>query len=77
MLQENADAVRGKTNIRIFVGADDGLLTWNSNYHEMLDKLDIENEWGVVPNSPHDLEVVMRNWQGNYFDFYKRVFGED
>jgi len=77
VLQENADAVRGKTSIRVFVGADDGLLDWNRNYHAMLDELKIENEWGVVPGSPHDLEVVMQNWEGNFFDYYQRVFGKE
>jgi endo-1,4-beta-xylanase len=60
MIEKNADKVRGKTNIRVFVGADDGLLDWNRNYHALLDELNIENEWGVVPNSPHDLEIVMQ-----------------
>lgn len=77
VLQENADAVRGNTSIRVFVGADDGLLDWNRNYHAMLEQLDIDNDWGVVPNSPHDLEIVMRNWEGNFFDHYQRVFGAE
>lgn len=77
VLKENAVAVRGKTSIRVFVGADDGLLEWNRNYHAMLDELDIENAWGVVPASPHDLEIVMQNWEGNFFDYYQRVFGEE
>ena len=74
-IEENADRVRADTRMRIFVGADDGLLQWNSNYHALLDRLGIEHEWGVVPNSPHDLEIVMQNWQGNFFDFYGRAFG--
>jgi len=74
VLKENADAVRGKTSMRIFVGADDGLLAWNRNYHTQLDQLGIEHEWGVVPNSPHDLEIVMKNWQGDFFDYYRRAF---
>ncbi len=41
------------------------------------DELGIENEWGVVPGSPHDLEIVMRNWEGNFFDHYQRVFGKE
>jgi endo-1,4-beta-xylanase len=73
-IENNADQVRGRTSIRIFVGADDKLLEWNRNYHELLDKLNIENEWGVVPNSPHDLEIVMQNWEGDFFDFYQRAF---
>jgi endo-1,4-beta-xylanase len=74
VIENNADKVRGKTTVRVFVGADDGLLTWNRNYHAKLDELDIEHDWGVVPNSPHDLEIVMQNWQGNFFAFYERVF---
>ncbi len=74
VIEKNAEAMRNKTSIRVFVGADDGLLAWNRNYHTKLDELGIEHEWGVVPHSPHDLETVMRNWEGNFFDYYQRVF---
>jgi len=77
VLKDNADAVRGKSSVRIFVGADDGLLGWNRNYHTQLDELGIEHEWGVVPNSPHDLEIVMRNWEGDFFDYYQRAFSTE
>ena len=74
VIAERADAIRGTVSMRVFVGADDGLLEWNRNYHEVLDKYGIEHEWGVVPDSPHDLETVMRNWQGDFFAYYGRVF---
>ena len=74
IIENNADAVRNKTSIRVFVGADDGLLDWNRNYHTMLDELGIEHEWGIVPDSPHDLEIVMQNWEGDFFAWYERVF---
>ena len=74
VIGNNADAVRGKTSIRVFVGADDGLLDWNRNYHTKLDELGIEHEWGMVPDSPHDLEIVMQNWEGDFFAHYKRAF---
>jgi len=74
IVARNADAIRGETAVRVFVGADDGLLDWNRNYHTLLDELGIEHEWGVVPNSPHDLETLMQNWPGNVFDYYTRVF---
>ena len=77
VIENNADKVRGRTSIRVFVGADDKLLDWNRKYHELLDKLNIENEWGVVPSSPHDLDIVMQNWEGNFFDHYQRVFAAD
>jgi enterochelin esterase-like enzyme len=74
IIERDASAVRGKIKMRIFVGADDGLLEWNRNYHTLLDKLGLEHEWGVVPNSPHDLEILMQNWAGNFFDYYRDVF---
>jgi len=74
--QFESDAVRNKTSVRIFVGADDGLLAWNRNYHTQLDELGIEHEWGVVPKSPHDLEIVMQNWQGDFFAHYRRAFAD-
>jgi hypothetical protein len=40
----------------------------------LLDKLGVEHEWGVVPNSPHDLEILMQNWEGDFFQFYQSVF---
>ncbi|GMR17542.1 MAG: hypothetical protein BMS9Abin32_669 [Gammaproteobacteria bacterium] len=76
VIENNADTLRGNMRIRIYAGADDGLLEWNRNYHLLLDKLEIEHEWGIVPHSPHDLEILMQNWQGNFFDYYRRVFGE-
>ena len=76
VIEKNADEVRNKTSIRIFVGADDGLLDWNRNYHTQLDELGIDHEWGVVPDSPHDLEIVMQNWDGNFFDHYRRAFAD-
>ena len=74
VIENKAGAVRGKTDFRIFVGADDLLLDWNRIYHEKLQDLGVEHEWGVVPNSPHDLEIVMQNWEGDFFDYYTRVF---
>ncbi len=75
VIERNADAIRGITNVRVHVGADDGLLGWNGNYHLLLDELDIEHDWSIVPDSPHDLEVLMQNWEGDFFAYYERVFG--
>lgn len=74
LIKDQAAQVRADSSVRIFVGADDGLLQWNTNYHETLLTLGIEHEWGVVPDSPHDLESVMQNWQGDFFAYYRQVF---
>ena len=76
ILGSKADSLEEGLSIRIFVGADDGLLAWNRNYHAALEEHGVEHEWGVVPDSPHDLETVMTNWEGNFFDYYRRAFGE-
>ena len=70
VIKADADRIRGKSNMRIFVGADDGLLGWNKNFHAQMDLLGIDHQWGIVPNSPHDLEILMQNWEGNFFEFY-------
>ncbi len=74
IIKREADEVRNKVKMRVFVGADDDLLEWNTNYHTLLDNLGIEHDWGVVPNSPHDLEILMQNWQGDFFAYYRDVF---
>jgi enterochelin esterase-like enzyme len=76
MLDIKADSIQEQPSMRVFVGADDGLLEWNRNYHVALEQHGIEHEWGVVPDSPHDLEILMSNWEGDFFDFYRRVFSD-
>ncbi|MFQ6003947.1 MAG: alpha/beta hydrolase [Woeseia sp.] len=76
VLEAAAENIRGKTSMRVFVGADDLLLDWNRNYHSALDDLAIEHQWGIVPDSPHNLEILMQNWQGDFFEYYRRVFGD-
>jgi len=76
ILDVNADRIHEQLSMRVFVGADDGLLEWNRNYHAALERHGVEHEWGVVPNSPHDLEILMKNWKGDFFDYYRRAFGD-
>lgn len=70
VIKANAEKIRGRSQLRIFVGADDGLLGWNQNFHAQMDLLGIDHQWGIVPDSPHDLEILMQNWEGNFFEFY-------
>lgn len=76
LVEENAENIKRNTSVRIYVGADDGLLTWNRNYHELLNSLGVEHEWGIVPNSSHDIGIVMQNWQGDFFSYYRKLFAE-
>jgi enterochelin esterase-like enzyme len=74
IIERWADEIRDNMKMRVFVGADDDLREWNTNYHSLLDELAIPHEWGVVPECPHDLETMMKNWQGDFFAYYKDLF---
>ncbi len=73
---KNARQVRKRQRVRLHVGAEDGLLEWDREFHDLLDKHKIQHDWGVVPNSPHDIGALMRNWEGDYFAFYRDAFEE-
>jgi len=75
--QKNAEQIKQRTRVRVFVGADDGLLAWNQDFHELLNTHDIQHQWGVVPNSPHDVGIIMQNWEGDFFSYYRTLFSED
>ena len=71
---DNADTIRGRTKVRMFVGSEDGLLERNERYHALLDELGIDHEWGVVPDAPHNLEVLFQNWEGDPLAYYAEAF---
>lgn len=75
-VKKNSEKIRDNTSVRIYVGAEDGLLSWDTDYHELLNSLNIKHEWGIVPNSPHDLGIIMQNWPGDFFSYYSKIFSE-
>lgn len=75
--EANSGAIAGRTHVRIFVGEEDGLLDWNRDFHALLEDRGVSHDWGVVPRSPHDVEILMRNWPGDVFAHYREAFGQD
>ncbi len=74
LVEKNADAVRGKTSVRIVVGDKDGLHGRNRDYHELLDKLKIGHEFHVIKDMGHAAGLLYdalgdKNWQ-----FYAQAF---
>jgi enterochelin esterase-like enzyme len=53
LARKNADAIRGRTAIRIAVGGNDNLQVPDKALHELLQELKIEHEWEVVPGVGH------------------------
>ena len=74
VVRDNADRIRGKTEVRIHVGADDALVERNERYHELLEELGIDHEWSIVPDAPHNLAILLANWDGDPLTFYANAF---
>ena len=73
-MEKNADAIRGKTSVRIVVGDKDGLHSRNRDYHDLLDKLKIGDEFHIIKDVGHAAGLLYdglgdKNWQ-----FYARAF---
>ena len=73
-VEKNAGKIRNRQNVRLYVGAEDGLLEWDRRFHELMVERNITHEWGVVPNSPHAIGALMQNWEGDFFAFYRLAF---
>jgi acetyl esterase len=74
LLRRNAEAIRGRTFVRIHVGEKDQLREWNTQFHDLLSELRVEHTWFTVPNSTHNPAEFFANWPGNLFDFYRTAF---
>jgi acetyl esterase/lipase len=73
ILERNADRIRGRTRVRVWVGEKDGLLAWNTRYHELLDKLKIAHDFRVVPGAAHNYRQVQDAVGPRGFAFYNRT----
>jgi endo-1,4-beta-xylanase len=74
LVEKNVDRIRGRTNVRVGVGKDDGLLPRNRELHELLGKLKIEHEYEVVPGVAHSGVNYYKKLGAKGFEFHRRVF---
>ncbi len=75
LIRKNADAVRGRTFIRIGCGNKDNLLKANEDYHRLLDSLNIEHEFEAVPGIGHAARDYYKALGSKGFAFYAKAFG--
>ena len=66
----NADAIRGRTIIRLAVGDQDSLFDLNRNYHLLLEALGIRNEFAVFHGVGHDEVGLYRQLGDRLATFY-------
>lgn len=74
LVEKNAEAIRGKTAVRVIVGGKDGLLGRNTAYHELLDKLKIAHDFAVVSDAPHSPGPLFDGVGDQTWAFFKRAF---
>ena len=74
VIRHNADAIRGKTHVRIAVGSEDSLLPNNQALHEFLTQLKIENEYEVVSGVAHDSSKLYRTLGERTFVWYRKAW---
>ncbi len=74
LLEKNADAIRGKTQVRIWVGDQDMLHDWNKQYHELMERLKIAHEFEVVPGVGHNYRQLYEKIGDKDFTFYAKAF---
>ena len=73
LARKNADAIRGRTAIRIAVGGDDNLLSRDKALHDLLTELKIESEWEVVPGVPHNSTLFYDKLGDHAFAWYLKA----
>jgi acetyl esterase/lipase len=72
VLEQNADRIRGRQRVRVWVGEQDQLREWNTQYHQLLDKLKIAHEFRVIPGAAHNYRQVHDGVGPRGFAFYNR-----
>jgi endo-1,4-beta-xylanase len=73
LVEKNAGAIRGRTQIRIAVGDRDPLQPRSQALHELLDSLKIEHEYEVVPGVGHNGGLFYQTLGERAFAFYDRA----
>lgn len=74
LLKKHADAVRGRTFVRVAIGDKDGLLEKCTAYHRLLEQLGVEHEFDVVPGATHNPGQVYDSLGDKNWAFYAKAF---
>ena len=74
IVKQNADKIRGRTNIRLIVGDKDALMPRVEEFHELLTKLNIQHDFYISKGSIHNLREELSRCDANPFEVYARAF---
>jgi len=76
VIRKNAEAIRGKTTVRMVVGGEDTLLPNNQALHEFLGELKIDHDYEVIPQAAHDSRLVYEKLGERAFAGYRKAWSE-
>jgi enterochelin esterase-like enzyme len=76
LLRKNADAIRGKTFIRVAVGDQDSLMVLNKALHNTLTELNIEHDWEIVPGVAHNPPLFYKTLGERTMATYQKAWGK-
>lgn len=74
LVERNADKIRGRTKIRMFVGADDPYRMFTDDFHARLDSLGIEHDYQVVPGVGQNATALLKALKGDIYLYWAKVF---
>jgi endo-1,4-beta-xylanase len=74
VIRNHADAIRGKTKVRMVVGNEDTLLPNNQALHLFLTQLKIEHDYEEVPGAGHDTRLVYSKLGERLFSWYRKAW---
>jgi S-formylglutathione hydrolase FrmB len=75
LAESHAEAVRGRTRIRLVIGERDETLPANRAFHEHLTALGVPHTFAVLPGVGHDPRAVLDAIGDANWEFYRELFG--
>jgi enterochelin esterase-like enzyme len=74
IVTSNAPKLKDKIHIRLLVGTEDELLADVTNFHLLLDSLQISHDFEIVRGAEHRYDEILSNTKEDSFLFWKIVF---
>ncbi len=73
LVRKNAEQIRGKTQIRVSVGDQDGLQVRDKAFHDLLTELKIEHDFELVPGVAHNNVLFYSKLGAGAFAYYQKA----
>lgn len=76
LAEKNAQVIRNQIKIRQLVGSEDFTLYYNKAFDERLKRLNIKNDFNILPDIGHNSMAIFKKYGNKNWDFYKEIFGD-